>query len=597
MKDFLVLICMKSMVYLMRFFVLALFFCHVSKGEVRTVWQTLHDYNTVVDADGDARQDRQRVNPFLSYTHIGTDFGFVGPGEKNIGWRVGEIGMNLENIPDGWAGMWHSMSRLASMRHDVMNFNSCYPSSILPFFQPKINGLRFILKGKGTLKIELLNPENDVLWHISKTIDTPDFQELMIDVSGNNLSRVKLLNWIGEPGSVIDIQRLDLRVFTPDISYEQWIFLASYAKSLTCWSANTGLVRDRAHINDGDFDSISSTGLFCLSTAAAADLGIVSREFANEVLRKSIEATQKLIGPNHLLPHFAITEINGVTKIHPNTEYSTIDTSLFYFSAMLSAKMLNDEAVLASLLATAKKIDFTSLRTPEGYISHGVKSDGKTMIPFYWRDWGGETAIVLLMEKMIDPEVTSKMEQTRWPHQGTGFIGEIQSLFFPDFDSEKEDAVSNANWLSVRINLLKLQKEYFSKTSFANSPNGFHYGLSAGENRRGAGYTVGGVDLLDQTLVHPHYVLMSACTDENPQAVLQVMRKLEEYLIFTPWGMVENVEVKYNDVLPMIGSLNATFEAISAYHFASKISKKKDAIYDASMNIPEVRAAMKAFYP
>jgi len=56
--------------------------CCAAYAESRILWQCLHDYHTIEEPQDAGRQDRQRVNPFLSYTNIGTDFGFVGPAEK-----------------------------------------------------------------------------------------------------------------------------------------------------------------------------------------------------------------------------------------------------------------------------------------------------------------------------------------------------------------------------------------------------------------------------------------------------------------------------------------------------------------------------------
>ena len=116
-------------------------------GEVRTVWQTLHDYNTIIEPENAGRQNRHKVNPFLSYTNLGTDFGFVGPAENHLGWQSGQIGVTLGNEPDNWAGMWHSLARLARMPEARMDFAACYPSAILPPFQPRVTGLRAIVRG------------------------------------------------------------------------------------------------------------------------------------------------------------------------------------------------------------------------------------------------------------------------------------------------------------------------------------------------------------------------------------------------------------------------------------------------------------------
>jgi hypothetical protein len=567
-------------------------------AERRVVWQTLHDYDTIIEPENSERQKRQLMNPFLSYTNIGTDFGFVGPGEQGIGWRSGQIGASLGDGSDEWAGIWHSMARLARMSEESMNFAACYPAAIESKFQPRVTGLRAVIRGKGKWKIDLSDAKNKILWSTTRVIDHAEFQEEIYDVPTDELLEVKTLTWIAEPGADLDIERIELRIEAPEVSTEQWWFLASYAKALTCYSASTGLVRDRAHIDDGSFDSISSTGLFCLATAAASSEGIVSRDFAHQVIRRAHEVTKTLRGPYGLLPHFVKTGDGGKLVRHEGTEYSTIDTSLFDLSLILSAKMLGDEALLKEFLEETKQVRLKDLINDEGYVSHGVESDGKTVIPYHWRDWGGETALVLVMLQVSNPGAAANMSLAHRPHQGTGFIAEIQSLFFPDFDSENQDALSGANWREVRKALLRDQKEYFSKKrpDMAEAIKGL-YGFSAGEQKRGDGYAVGGVDLEDQMLVHPHYVLMAAAINDEPDQVRKTLELMERKRVFTVWGMVENISLESGEILPMIGSLNACFEALGAYHFLKKTSGEANVIYDASSGIPEIRRALKVFYP
>lgn len=568
------------------------------RAEVRTVWQTVHDYNTIIEPENSGRQNRHKVNPFLSYTNLGTDFGFVGPAENQIGWQSGQIGVTLGNGSDEWAGMWHSLARLARMPEARMDFAACYPAPILAPFQPKVTGLRAIIRGKGQWKIDLANEKNHVLWTQSRKLDHQDYAEETYDVPTEVLRSVKTLTWIAEPGADLDIDRIELRIETPNVTREQWWFLASYAKSLTCWSPATGLVRDRAHIDDGSFDSVSSTGLFCLATAAAAAEGIVSKEFANEVMRKAHAAVTPLRGPYGLLPHFIRINKQGILERHDGTEYSTIDTALFDLSQIISAKMLKQDDYLNELLAIAHQVKFKELINADGYVSHGIMADGKTIIPYQWKDWGGETALVLIMMRLADSSAVAKMSPQSRPHQGTGFIAEIQSLLFPDFDSDQNDAITGANWQSVRKALLRDQKNYlgihFPDAVIAKSGI---YGLSAGEQKHGHGYAVGGVDLEQQLLLHPHYVLMAAATDDEPAQLRKTLQLMEQLRIFTPWGMVENVAVLDGETLPMMGSLNACFETLGAYHFLKKSSQKPNEIYQATREIPELMRALKIFYP
>ncbi|MCB1275834.1 hypothetical protein, partial [Prosthecobacter sp.] len=123
------------------------------------------------------------------------------------------------------------------------------------------------------------------------------------------------------------------------------------------------------------------------------------------------------------------------------------------------------------------------------------------------------------------------------------------------------------------------------------------YGLSAGENRAGNGYYVGGVDLPGQKLIHPHYILMSSTLRPKTREVYGLLERMEKAGYFPPWGMVENLDVDGRSYLPMEGALNAGFEALSAYHLFAKSRGIPDAIYAASLKSPQIRRAMQLFYP
>ena len=146
--------------------------------------------------------------------------------------------------------------------------------------------------------------------------------------------------------------------------------------------------------------------------------------------------------------------------------------------------------------------------------------------------------------------------------------------------------------------MLGAQRAYIPKRwpNSRGARNGI-YGLSAGENHAGNSYYVGGVDLPDQKLLHPHYVLMSATLHPQTAEIYELLERMEKASCFPPWGMVENLDVDGLSYLPMEGSLNAGFEALSAYHLLAKHRRIPDAIYEASQKSPQIRSAMQLFYP
>jgi hypothetical protein len=135
-----------------------------------------------------------------------------------------------------------------------------------------------------------------------------------------------------------------------------------------------------------------------------------------------------------------------------------------------------------------------------------MEQDGHTLLTHGWKDWGGETALVMALQNISDAHAPRhKMARPAQAWQGTGFITEIQSLFYPDFDSDEPDALDGVKWLSARRRMLDAQKDYIQRTWPGSmvAKNGL-YGLSAGESVYGDRYLVGGVDLPDQSTLHPH---------------------------------------------------------------------------------------------
>jgi len=575
-------------------------FASIAAEETRLVWQPvqrylIHKQDMPVQLEG-----TKRLNSFTRYTHIGTDFGFHGPAEHEIEWVSDEIHVRLGQQPDAWAGMWHSLAGHAKDLSRVMDFTRAYPEAITPENQPRISAVMLNAGGRGRIKLEIKSGTQQLRW--SQLIELTDEQPKMhVQPVASELMRdAKFLIWTAEPGADVTVKGLYLGVEVPQLPWDAYAFLASYAKLSRCYTMSSGFVRDRAHIDDGAFESVSATGMFALATAAAAQspLNVVRPEYARWVLAQTHQAVRKLGTARGLLPHF-VWQLGSEYQIHPNTEYSTVDTAIYCQSMLQAAQMLGDAAVMAEIEQMVTKIDFGALRLPSGQLSHGLHHDGKTLLEFGWGDWGGETVLVSLFERMGQPNHVPPLAQrpgSAW--QGSGFISEIQSLFHPDFDSDEGDAHDGVHWMSVRRLGLGAQRAYFPRTM----PHSLAaklgiYGLSAGENQFGNAYYVGGTELPDQQLIHPHYILMSATVAEKSGDVLALLERMEKAGYFLPWGMVENLTADGRSHLAMEGGLNAGFEALGAYHLLTKHRGIPDTIYEASRKCAMIRQAMKLYYP
>jgi hypothetical protein len=566
--------------------------------EPRRVRQPVHEYFTVFDPQSAGRQKiEERINPFVAYTHLGTDFGFIGTGQSGIGWEVGTVSINM---PDGvWGGMWHSLEGLGADLDQTLDLRACYPPFIAGKFQPRIVGLELRGKGRGTIKVEMKSALQQTLWQKPFQLDSPDMRTFVDDLDAGKIGNAKYLNWIAEAGADAVLDSVTLLVQAPALPFDEYVFLASYAKMARCFSMRTAYVRDRAHIRDGYFDNVPASGFFALSTALAAKQGIVSEEFARDLLRRVEDNISRLETARGLLPHFVKLNERGRYGILPGTEFSTVDTSIYYHTMLLAAEILRDDAATERLTDAILRISFDeTLVDSEGFIRHGLREDKVTPLRSAWQDWGGETALVLALANMTTNPPPPRMASTGRVYDGAGFIAEIQSLLYPDFNDPAPDAVTKQDWVAARKTLLQRQREYFPK-HWPESQATMHgmYGLSAGEGRNGVGYTVGGVEIPGQSLLHPHYVLMAACLEDKPADTYALLRKMEEHELLPPWGMAENFSKEMKEYLPMLSALNGGFECVGAYHLLIKNREAKDELYEASRRSRILRKGASVFYP
>lgn len=542
--------------------------------------------------------DRAEKSPYRSFTHLGTDYGLMGPGRDGVKWEQGGIRVDLTGRE--WAGLWHSLAGWAREKDVTLDLARCYPACVRPAYQPTCAGLSLRLRGEGEVKLEIVSrvpgrPESG--WTARRKVSSPGaVRDLDVAVPASELRRAKVVSWVAEPGSRLWVDALALRLHMPDVPFPQRVFLASFAKFAQCYCPETGVTKDRANYPAGRFDAVPASGMFALAACAAWSMGIVERSFAQDTLLRVHRAIARLPRARGLLPHFIHKFPTGY-RASRGSEYSTVDSSLYYHSMLLAAEMLGEQTVRGELEAAVGQIQFDHLRGPGGFISQGVRNDGKTLIPSVWRSWGGETALVVLLERMaLRESAAMRMGKSGRVYHGVGFIPEIEGLFYPQFLRDEPDALTRVNWLQARRRLLEEQKGYLPRDTAAAQLGVF--GFSAGEGRRGVGYVANGTRTRHKTdLIHPHYMLLSGVLWDNPADIYARLRFMQERDLFPPWGLVENVPADLSEYLPMIGSLNAAFECLGAYHLWAKATGEPDQIYAAARRCPMTAYAIKAFYP
>jgi hypothetical protein len=95
--------------------------------------------------------------------------------------------------------------------------------------------------------------------------------------------------------------------------------------------------------------------------------------------------------------------------------------------------------------------------------------------------------------------------------------------------------------------------------------------------------------------IHPHYMLMGLALS-NSEQYAKGLSALDAKQFLYPFGLPENIEADLRLHNPMQGSLNAGFEAISAYHGWKKRNNQDNVIDVASKSHPLLRKAASRFY-
>jgi hypothetical protein len=571
----------------------SLFLTLPSPAQGTRVWQPIIDYT--ISFPGDRPDAAPMINPFENFTHFASDFGWMGPGEGRIDSKGGIIRVK----PAGeWTGAWHSLAGLASQGNRTFDPADLTGLGGDPAKRSGIRELAVNTSGRGTMRLELADVTRQVVWKTSVALDSATTVTHTFPIPAGLPADLKFMNWIAEPGCDLQLSSIGFMAERPDMPLEEWAFRISLGKLRRCHDPASGFTRDRGHLPAGEFDSIASTGMHALAGALGVTEGMLEKERAVEEIATTIAALRELHTAAGFFPHFVRRGEDGRHAIVPGTEFSTVDTAIALQSLLLATRVLALPESNAEVAAMIAAIDFDAVTDAEGWIGHGFLDDGKTPLASTWRDWGGETALTLAMEAMIPGrEPRGKMLPSGQPYRGVGFIAEIQSLLYPDFDRREPDLVSSISWPDTRGKLLAAQIAY-PKTSWPDSAAAATgiFGLSAGEaGMPGGGYTANGTEIMGVRWLHPHYMLMGLALSA-PELYPKGLRDLDSRQFLYPLGLPENIEADLKLLNPMQGSLNASFETLAAYHGWKKRNTPANLIDKASNNDPLLRKGAARFY-
>jgi len=579
---------------MLRTAIACLFLASAPAAFCERIWQPIIDYT--ISFPGDRADAAPIINPFENFTHFASDFGWMGPGEGRIDSKGGIIRVRAQ---DQWTGAWHSLAGLASQGKRTLD-----PSDLIGLGGPAekrcgILELSVNACGHGPIRLELADVHRKVVWSATMMLDSEATVASSFPIGPEISGRIKFMNWIAEPGCELRLSSIGFIAERPEMSPEEWAFRISLGKLRRCHDPASGLTRDRGHLPSGEFDSIASTGMHALASALGAAEGILGRDQVVEEMGNTLAAIRNLPTAHGFLPHFIHRDASGKPCIHPGTEYSTVDTAIALQSLLLAAEVMALPEMTVEITALISRLDFNAVTNAEGWIGHGFRDDGITPLDSKWSDWGGETALVLALEAMLSGrEPRGKMSTTGEIYRGIGFISEIQSLLYPDFDRPEPDLISGIPWPKVRKNQLRIQMAY-PRENWPETPAASLgiFGLSAGEaGMPGAGYSANGTEVMGVRWLHPHYMFMGLALSA-PELYEKGLRNLDSVRLLYPLGLPENIEAGLSLHNPMQGSLNASFESLSAYHGWKKRNTPENLLDRASLASPLLRKAAARFYP
>ncbi len=557
------------------------------------VWQPIIDYT--ISFPGDRPDAAPLINPFENFTHLASDFGWMGPGEGRIDAKNGIIRVKRDGE---WTGAWHSLAGLARQSERTLDPADLVGLGGDPAKMSAARELALNASGHGLFRLELVDVHHKIIWQRSMTLNSDHTVTHRFPIAPEVPGRIKFMNWVAEKNCEVQISSIGFIAERPEMPLEEWAFRISLGKLRRCHDAASGLTRDRGHLPAGKFESISSTGMHALASALGAAEGLLDRERVVAEIDRTLGTLEGIDTASGFFPHFIQRGTDGKNVIVPGTEYSTVDTSIALHALLLATRVLGLEDRQQRVVAMIGRIDFDAVTDQEGWISHGFYEDGKTRLPAMWRDWGGETALVLALESMIpERKPCGKMLSSGEPYRGVGFIAEIQSLFYPDFDQPAPDRVSRISWPKVRRGLLMQQIAYPNRHWPESAAARFGiFGLSAGESGMpGAGYTANGVEVMGVRWIHPHYMLMGLALSGD-DLYAKGLKDLDSREFLYPFGLPENIEVELQLQNPMQGSLNASFEALAAYHGWKKRKSAANVLDRVAIEEPLLRKAAARFY-
>lgn len=534
-----------------------------------------------------------KFDAYRHYSHFGGQIGCTTDEPQRL--RAGDASIDVSPgvSPEG---LWYSLAGPAIEKKRLFDANDLLGLEGLPSTRVPVKSVAVDVSGSGRLILQISDAEKKPVWSKEVSVSSTEIKRIAVPVVAQSLGKVKFLSWQADPSARLTVRAIGFEADRPKLAAADWLFRISWGKLRRCHDPASGITGSRAHTRLGDFAAVPASGMNALVTAVAAKEKMFDPKQAEKEVRQTAQALLTMENARGFLPHFIASKPDGSVVPLKNSEYSTIDTALGLQAVLLAADVLELNDVSQSIRQAIQEIQWDGMFDKEGYPLHGISRDKTTLLSGSYKPWGGEAALIVLLEAMGRSSASQgKLNPDGKIYRGVGFIAEIQSLLHPDFDRAEPDKLSGISWPDARRKLLSAQSSYFT-THYPDSPaakDGI-WGLSAGTGGMpGSEYAANGVDSRNVQWIHPHYQIMATMAD--PSLIHPVIRSYYQAGLLFPRGLPEVISMDCTRNNPLQCSLNAAFEALASYH-AWKRPLKTDLIDHASMNDPMIRRGMARLF-
>jgi hypothetical protein len=359
------------------------------------------------------------------YNRLDGDRGAIN--ESDLDWGVGEVTMTV-TAGKSWGGVWMSLNHPATESLPI-DFSAILPSQISSAYQSQMTGIEVrIVRGTPgrRFRMELKNGDSLPWSREFNLTGGPQIASYTLPA----LDNITQFVWVLDSAVASDYVVVDKVSFTASTKITDTamaVFVWSYGMLLSNQDESYGLVRDKAKDLSGAFDAIQSTGSLAAATAIAAQFGVIEQAEAVKVVNK---ISNTLLSPDFpkfhgLWPHWITTTVTGTITIHPDSEWSSVDTAIAAIGLLDAQIALGlDPSGTEQFL---RSIDWTDLQL-EGGISHGYTYT-EAKIPYSWDTFGGESWLV----ELVAAGATGKLGPIAYPTpptaNGSGFIDELAWLY------------------------------------------------------------------------------------------------------------------------------------------------------------------------